>query len=156
MPYKSKLKGLKEMYIEDLETEKTKQSASEVIRSVVKNKNVILRHKKEVISVMIWKITEAHGNSTNGKYRIRYRSEGVLNEKDGKVQHEHVYTRKQLISEILDNPDNLEKILQRAIGYLVTEEEHDRLSKINEGIVGWERYKKAGIKVRDMLANKDL
>jgi hypothetical protein len=129
--------------------------AEEEIRSAVTAIKGILtlqimdEHKKTLISRMIWAITEAHG-----KYKTRFRSGGVLMTADCKIQHEHVYPRKELIDEIMEAPENCDRILENAVACVVTEEEHRLLTKIskeNADLNGWDRYKKAGITVYDML-----
>jgi hypothetical protein len=103
---------------------------------------------------MIWAITEAHG-----KYKTRFRSEGVRNTPDCKIQHEHVSPRRELIGEIMKDPENCERILKDAVACVVTEEEHRLLTKVskeNPQLKGWQRYKEAGITVYDMRTLKKL
>jgi hypothetical protein len=110
------------------------------------------KHKKKLISRMIWAITEAHG-----KYKTRFRSEAVLTTADCKMQHEHVYPRKELIEEIMKVPENCERILEKAVACVVTEQEHrllNKVSKENPNVNGWDRYKKAGITVYGMLSGE--
>jgi hypothetical protein len=45
-------------------------------------------------------------------------------------------------------PDEVDRILQDAVGCTVTNEEH-RLLKRFDGEYGWERYRKAGLTVID-------
>jgi hypothetical protein len=147
MPYKSQLNGIKKQFI-DKDVYPIIYSAIEGIKSVATNDNLLLVHKKELISVLIWKITEA-----NGKWSTRYRSEGVLDDSECKIQHEHVYTRKFLTEQILQNPSNAEHIVQNAIGCLVTEQEHSKLTAItsSQKLQGWDRYEAAQITIYDML-----
>ena len=98
-------------------------------------------HKKELLSVCIWKITEA-----DGKAKVRYWSEGSINNKNEKLQHEHVYERKELI-QLLMNGDPVEEVVKNAIACMVTREEHQALTRSNHS--GWQRYKDIGIRVYD-------
>lgn len=111
---------------------------------------IIDGHKKTLISRMIWAITEAHG-----KYKTRFRSEGAVTS-NCRMQHEHVYPRRELIAEIMKDPDRCENILANAVACVVTEEEHKlltRVSRENPDLKGWDRYKKAGITVYDMQSD---
>jgi hypothetical protein len=127
------------------------RSAVSAIRGILPL-DIINEHKRILISRMIWAITEAHG-----KYKTRFRSEGVLTVPDCKIQHEHVFTRKELISEIMNNPENCERILENAVACVVTEEEHKALTKVGRehpNLKGWDRYRRAGITVYDMLSRE--
>lgn len=110
--------------------------------------NLYLAHKKELLSVCIWKITEA-----DGKKKVRYWSEKAIQESISKLQHEHVFERKELIERILSGED-IDIVVKNAIACLVTKEEHSQLSLVNES--GWERYKKANISVYDSKNEKWL
>lgn len=107
--------------------------ADEVIKSAITAIKGILvlqinnEHKETLISRMVWAITEAHG-----KYTTRFRSEGVLTNADCKIQHEHVYTRKELIAKILKDPAQCEKILDNAVACVVTEDEHRLLTRVSK------------------------
>ena len=104
---------------------------------------ILERHKRDVVSGMLWKITEARG-----KYKTRYRSRGAM-ESGAQVQHEHVFTRKVLTDRILAKPELAREILRDAIACVVTVEEHQRLSSVSASLRGWDRYKAAGIEVVD-------
>ena len=117
-------------------------NATRTIKIIVASKDIITEYKKDFIGIMIWKITEA-----NGKYDTRYISEGAYNGSENtKYNHEHVFSRKSLIERILENPEDIDKILEDAVACIVTSEEHKYLSHSENG---WERYKNAGIKVLD-------
>lgn len=118
-------------------------------------KDVAEKHKKEILSILLWKTTEV-----DGKWSTRYISEGVLKlNLNGKykkgIEHEHVFTRKTLILELLENPKKSNFIIKKAIGCLVTKEEHNKLNKV-KNLEGWERYKKVNIKVYDTKSKKWL
>lgn len=97
-------------------------------------------HKRELLSVCIWKITEA-----DGKYKVRYWSEGSISS-NVKLQHEHVYERKTLISRLLDG-EPVESVICDAVACMVTKTEHERLTRSKQ--IGWARYKDAGVRVFD-------
>jgi hypothetical protein len=66
-----------------------------------------------------------------------------------KLQHEHVFTRKDITDRIIAEPERAREILRDAIACVVTVDEHRRLSRIGEAMRGWERYTEAGIEVID-------
>jgi hypothetical protein len=105
--------------------------------------DILERHKRDIISGMLWKITEARG-----KYTTRYRSKASM-EAGTKLQHEHVFTRKDLTDRILAEPQHVREILCDAIGCVVTVDEHKRLSRVAGTIRGWNRYTAAGVEVVD-------
>ena len=67
-----------------------------------------------------------------------------------RIQRDHIYPRKQLVDEVLAREVALTSIVERARCCIVTKEEHDRLSKVEASIQGHERYRLAGVEVRDM------
>jgi len=136
------------MWKQKKNTKEIKQSALKLAKVIVKTTNVLEIHKKKLLSELIWKITEAEG----GKYNTRFISEGF--KKGGRpIQHEHVVPRKTLINQILNNPIEIETILNSAIGCVVTKDEHLALTKLKSG-ESWARYKNAGIRVYDQLNKK--
>jgi hypothetical protein len=148
------------------EQERVISSAISVIKYILKiKKGVLLEHKKRILTSMIWVITEADGltaeKRTGYKKKITYISESVKKRRDSGDEsikgliHEHVYKRKNIVQELLNEQTNIELILKKAIGCIVTSEEHHKLHKIKDNECdGWERYKKAGIKVFDTKNNK--
>ena len=140
---------MKDSISPDVQIEESKT----IINAVVKL-NISDYMKRKVIGTMIWNITGA-----SGKYKLPYIS--VLADKNHnlKVNHEHVFRKKILVEEILNNPDNLESILENAVACVVTVDEHERLNKVdreNPQLDGWERYKVANIEVWDNHNNKIL
>jgi hypothetical protein len=103
-------------------------------------------HKKELLSVCIWKITQA-----DGKAKVRFWSEGALGSDKKELRHEHVFERKELIQRLLEG-EEIELVLSDAIACMVTKPEHLLLGKIQAS--GWVRYEKAGIRVYDSLENQ--
>lgn len=114
-------------------------------------------HKKELLSICIWKITEADGN-----LNTRYRSEqAIQRQMDGEaprgrgLRHEHVFQQRYLIQRMIENNENPRDVLDDAIGCVVTEEEHNQLLHGQE-LDGWERYRQAGITVIDLETRQPL
>lgn len=105
-------------------------------------------HKRELLSICIWKLTEADG----GKYGTRFRSEAALTAPRSKLAHEHVYQRARMVRAMLAEPHRLEELARRAIGCVVTREEHKRLNALGVArpdLDGWQRYEAAEIHVVD-------
>jgi hypothetical protein len=122
--------------------------AQEAIRVVVGHNGIALRHKRVLLTYLIWQITVAHG-----KYHIRYRSGGVLNDLHQKVEHEHVYTIKWLKEQFLTPGIDMSALFENIVACIVTKREHELLEEYEKNypdVVGWERYKGAGIDVYDM------
>lgn len=104
---------------------------------------ILERHKRDIISGLLWKITEARG-----KYTTRYRSRASM-EAGAKLQHDHVFTRKDITDRIIAEPERAREILRHVIACVVTVDEHKRLSRVGEAIRGWDRYTEVGIEVID-------
>ena len=98
-------------------------------------------HKRELIDVCIWKITEA-----DGKYKTRYWSEGALDSPRSQWRHEHVFEKKELIQRLLGG-EKLGCVLADTVACIVTKEEHLLLGASSSS--GWKRYRDAGIQVFD-------
>ena len=98
-------------------------------------------HKRELLSVCIWKVTEA-----DGKLNVRYWSQEAVKADKKDLRHEHVYERKELIDRLL-NGEPLEQVFSDMVACIVTKDEHLALSKSNRS--GWDRYKDTNIKVYD-------
>ena len=112
-----------------------------------------MRHRKKILKEVLWWISEA-----DGKYSARYRSKAVVElaranpQSSERVQHEHVFPRAKVAddllqrrSELLNNPRELEAILDDTVGCVVLASEH---KKLNEKTEGWKRY--AEVPVWDM------
>lgn len=129
-------------------------SAINAIHQILSMENVMDKHKKELLSSMIWKITES-----KGKYSTEYISKEVFeirasgSKSNAGLNHEHVFTRKELILKLLGNPKKVKSILKNAIGCTVTINEHRKLSAV-KNLDGWERYKKAGVEVYSTTSRK--
>jgi hypothetical protein len=123
------------------------QSAITAIKGILQM-DILENHKRILIKDMVYRITSAHG-----KYTTIYRSEDAWKKRDCRIEHEHVYTRQELVQEIMDHPKRVEDVLEKAIPCIVTEDEHKLLTRVSKGnpeLKGWERYKKARIAVYDM------
>ena len=94
------------------EAEKVILSAKRAIVAILQmNSEVLPDHKRTLISRMLWKITEAHG-----KYNTQFCSDGALRNADD-LRHDHVTTRKDLITRLMNAPSNYVSILEDAIGW---------------------------------------
>lgn len=128
------------------------KSAKNLARLILSSDELILPHKKRILSEVLWFLSEA-----DGKYGTRFRSKEVVRLATDeplstvRIQHEHVYPRASVSAQLLDNiefyknnTDELELLLDETVGCIVTEEEHSSLLKGS----GWQRY--ANVPVYDM------
>ncbi len=140
---------LSDPFVPRADADKIIQSAKNAIAKILEmGEDVLLEHRRALLSRMIWKITEAHG-----KYTTRFCSDAARND-EGKIQHEHVTQRKVLIDRLLNNPSDVEGILRDAIACTVTADEHKDLSKVPADVCGWDRYTRAKIQVIDRKTGK--
>lgn len=132
-----------------VDSEERLQSALVLTRVALEARDQLLPlHLRESLSNAIWKYTEC-----DGKYSTRFRSRGAIEFPKEKLNHEHVLTRKSLIAELVENPSDYIAIMQKAVGCTVLKSEHMLLGaveKLNPGLVGWDRYREAGIEVYDL------
>ena len=113
-------------------------------------------HKRELLSICLWKVTEADGRS---KHRTRFRSVASLTADPNQLHHEHVYRRAKMVEALLAAPHDVDAIVEKAVGCTVTRAEHRRLGEVDReepDLDGWERYGKAGIQVLDTLTGASL
>src|SRR5204863_9144842 len=96
------------------------------------------QHLRKMLSHALWFVTQADG----GKYGIRYCTKAAIGQPIKNLHHEHVHTRKSLVTALLDG-EPIDDVLARAIACVVTRPEH-KLLKAGDG---WDRY--SGIKVID-------
>jgi hypothetical protein len=130
---------------------KTRYESAVRIAKAILDLDLYPPHKREFLSVCIWKITEAHG-----KYYTRFKSRAALASDRSNLAHEHVYRQKLLINKLLASPQDAESILSKAIGCTVTREEHGKLTVFDQAhpnADGWQRYKEVGIEVIDTLTD---
>ena len=134
---------MKPLYVEHKDRAERIKSAVTAVEAILPLE-LYLAHKKELISVCIWKITEA-----DGKSKVQFWSEEAIMDQGGKLQHEHVYERKELISRLLSG-ESVDSVVADAIACMVTKDEHLILSKSDSN--GWQRYRDSGIRVYDSKA----
>jgi hypothetical protein len=131
------------------DSEERRRSAIRIAELVLAADGLVRVHRDELLSIAIWKYTEA-----DGKFATRFRSAGAVGERDiRRLNHEHVFPRKWLRDHLLDAPDRCGEIMAMAVGCVVTREEHAALtaaSRANPSLEGWRRYLAAGIEVFDM------
>jgi hypothetical protein len=128
--------------------EDRKRSAVALIELLLTNKKpeVLPEHLKELVKILIGKITEA-----DGKRNTRYWSNRALECPEEKLQHEHVYTRKTMIDALFQaGPEKRQQILKLAIGCTVTAKEHKDLSRYDKVCDGWNRYARAKVLVTNI------
>lgn len=112
-------------------------------------------HLRELLSILIWKWTEAHG-----KYRgCRFWTPRALEAPQG-LCHEHVVPRKLLVEALVAaGPESAEEILETmAVACVVTHAEHSQLPDVSwEELLAnpWARYDAAGVEVVDTLESID-
>lgn len=111
------------------------------------------RMKRKFLSNCLWQITQAEGRT---KYEIRFRSKASLESPKTGLRHEHVTTRKAMVAELLATPRRAREIAMKAIGCVVTQEEHELLHEVDQALDGWARYRAAGVPVIDMSTEKPL
>ncbi|RPF29047.1 hypothetical protein [Georgenia muralis] len=150
--------NLSRVYVEDAGMPARRESALRLIHHQLGLTDVTDPHKKEMLSIAIWKWTEAEGVAPYAKYHVRLRSTGALDTSSpSPVNHEHVWQRKWIIEQLLNRPewslDELRDFLEQyAVACTVTVEEHARLGQVSA--VGWDRYVAAGVEIYDMLEER--
>ena len=112
--------------------------------------------KRKMLSHSLWFVTETEGTS---KYRTRFMSKRAIGKDSKRLHHEHVIPRKVLVDAMMREPHRAAEIANTAIGCTVTRKEHEALTKLDEsepGVVGWDRYRRAGIVVIDTATGEPL
>lgn len=119
------------------------------VRAIVSADGIPDRLARDLLNMVTWYATE-HPH----KYQIRWRSAEAVKyrgkRKGSALRHEHVFSRKWLIDNLLEHPGHVEDILKSAIACLVRKGEAARLDRVPDAVHGWERYRAAGIEVLDM------
>lgn len=157
MPTNTALR-LDRTYMEEARVPVLRESALRSIHHLLDLQDVEPAHKRELISIGLWKWTEAEGFRPHPKYHIRLRSVGSIDVgRTAKVNHEHVWTRSWITGELLRREgwtlDELREFLvQYGVACIVTTDEHARLSQSRA--TGWQRYREAGVLVWDMLTDQ--
>jgi hypothetical protein len=129
--------------------DKRRQSATALIKLLLSQKDapsILLEDVKTLVDRSLWLITEA-----DGKYKTRYWTKGALACSDKKqLRHEHPYQRSKMVAALLKAaPNDVDAILNDAIGCIVTKDEDRRLREFGREHDGWERYRRAGLEVFD-------
>jgi hypothetical protein len=126
-----------------------RRSAIEIACLALEATDLFAEHRNWLLSVAVWKYTEA-----DGKWNTRHRSRAAVCVDDiGKLNHEHVYSRKWLRLRMLEQPDRHRELMALAVGCVVTREEHVRLTaqeRTRPDLIGWDRYTELGIDVVDL------
>jgi len=111
--------------------------------------------KKRMLRQAIWEVTYAKGNA-QGRAFGRYRSREVISTPGLQIQRDHIHEMKVLISLLLRESPDVERIVQLADCCVVTKDEHDRLTAIGKTTGGHARYAHAGVVVFDMLTERPI
>jgi hypothetical protein len=140
-------------YVPHPEREVRIRSAVSAIKALLPL-DLYARHKQELISLCLCKITEV-----DGKWNTRYRTQAATSERSASnLRHEHVFSRRALVERLLESPTRLDGILRSVIGCVVTTKEHALLkvfSHKHTDVDGWRRFEKAGLKVLDLLVEAE-
>ncbi len=129
-------------------------SARKLVKMLLDADDLYPAHRKEFVRLALWKVTEAEG----GKYNTRYRSKASC-QPGGNLQHDHVWERAKMADELIANPKQMHEILDKAIGCVVTKDEHKLLTEVSVSepdLQGWERYCAACIVVLDGVTGKEI
>lgn len=132
--------------------EEKRASAVALAVTVLGARGALNVHRNELLSICVWKWTEAHG-----KYKgCRFWTRAALDAERPQLAHEHVVPRRLIVralielDEVSDVPDLLARM---AVACVVTRSEHDRLPEASwdELLANpWARY--SGIEVVDTWA----
>jgi len=104
--------------------------------------------KKRMLVHALWEVAIA-----NGSFCPRFRSIGTVQALGERIQRDHVFQKKRLVSRLLAG-ENVRSVMDDSIVCTVTVEEHKRLTEISRttsDLDGWERYHQARVSVRDMI-----
>ena len=138
--------------------EEKRASAVALAVAVMEVRDSLQAHRNELLSICVWKWTEAHG-----KYRgCRYWTRAALDADQRQLAHEHVVPRRQLVRALIDLPTASEEavvdlLTRMGVACVVTRNEHDRLPEAPwaELVVNpWARYE--GVEVVDTWAARPL
>ena len=125
--------------------------------------DLLLAHRRELMSVAVWKYTEAPSHRPYAKYRLPYRTRAAMDVSvPAAVQHEHVWPRKWLIDRMLvrhvegwTKAELADLMVAHGVACTVTRQEHLELNA-HAAQEGWARYAAAGIEVWDCLHDRPL
>ena len=141
-------------YAERADADSRELSAIRLAQAVLDAEDVVPAHRRELLSIAVWKYTEARA----GKTGLRYRTPAAMDSSQpSKVQHEHVRPRKEIVDDLLDGGAELVPlVLSTAVSCLVTVEEHARLNSVDTRLSGWDRYAAADLTVVDHASGELL
>ena len=130
------------------------QSAVEIIKAIVALDIHEPFKRKVLANSCLWLLTQAEAR---GKYKLRYQSRESQSVPKRLLRHEHVVPRKKMVDDLIKHPDQVDKIVEKAVACVVTKAEHEKLAKVDKkypNADGWERYGLAGIEVIDMVTGQ--
>lgn len=130
-------------------------SARNLVKGLLKMRGITTPHRRTMLRRhALFLLTEAEQSD---KHKTRFCSEAALKAAPKGKRHDHVFQRSKMVEKLLDAKRNsindIDSILDNAIGCTITIQEHKRLNKY-EGYDGWERYRKARIVVIDTKTGK--
>jgi len=150
MPLRKNVENIKELFDKSTILKQQQKESLEVMEFVASSNNISEKMKSKILDLMIWNYTGAI-KGTNGKCLVRYRSAFSMNDEKAELVHEHVYQRKKLISEIIEERKISKENISKMSACVVTKDQHKKLNSIKDkNIDGWDRYKLKRIKVFDM------
>src|ERR1700674_1416512 len=83
----------------------------------IKKPDVLSIHRRQLLSVLLWKITEAE----SPKWKTRFQSEGARGRRKAKLVHDHVFQRAKMIAALEKaSSRKVDALLRKAIGCTVT------------------------------------
>jgi hypothetical protein len=134
--------------------EDRRRSAVALVKLLLKDvPDLLNQHRVECLKVALFKLTEAE---TGKKHRLRFQSDAARSADKKLLRHDHVFQRGKMVEELLNvksRPEDVDKILDRAVGCVITKDEHVRLNRYNHKD-GWGRYQEAGMVVIDTETGK--
>ncbi|MET9317106.1 hypothetical protein ABZX12_35265 [Kribbella sp. NPDC003505] len=86
MPATNRLIDFSTPYLRGNEGEELRASSLQLISQLLRLQDVAPRHHRELLSIALWKWTEAPGGKPYPKYNIRYVSRGVLAANEAKIE----------------------------------------------------------------------
>lgn len=105
---KTHAKALLKPYVRKPEAPAIIASAQKLARLALENEDLYPAHRRKILHNAIWYLTEA-----DGKWTTRYKSKEVLElaESDSmspvRINHEHVFTRKNLVEDMIKDSESL-------------------------------------------------
>lgn len=139
-------------YVPNHRVDVLRASALRLVEQLLDLRDVDDSHRRHMLTIALWKWTEATGVAPHPKYNIRFCSAGVLQASSPEpINHEHVYPRQWLIDRLLSRSWTREELADfldvHGVACVVTVSEHAALSAAAG--TGWMRYVNAGVPVYD-------